>query len=94
MLCNLANFILVNWELEVGQGDSGGRTRGEKNQGRKGERKKESSKVRQPEQVREGVQGRSVTTITDPAMSSYVQLAQSLCRYRGSNEDLFLEEKH
>jgi len=37
--CNLANFISVNWEPEVGQGGSGGRTRGEKKKGREKERK-------------------------------------------------------
>jgi len=37
--CNVANFILVNWEPEVGRGGSGGRTRGEK-KGREKERKK------------------------------------------------------
>ena len=54
---------------------------GQEEKRRKGERKKERSKVRQPKQVRRGVQGRSVTTTTDPAISSNVPSAQSLCRH-------------
>jgi len=52
--------------------DAAGGGREEKR--RKGERKTERSKVRQPKQARKGVQGSSVTTPTDPAMSIHLSL--------------------
>jgi len=52
MPCNLENFVLLNWELEVEQGGSGGRTREEKKKRREKERKKSDNRSRQVKECR------------------------------------------
>ena len=56
---------------ELGTGGWAGRQWGEREEK---EKRKRETKVRQPEQVRKGVQGRSATTTTDSAMSSWLSL--------------------
>jgi len=80
MLCNLVNFISVNWQSEVWWGrQPGGRDEKERKNGVKSEK---------PQRVRKrSAGGGSVTTTMDSMMSSDIRLAQSLCRRGGPGED-------
>ena len=79
MPCNLANFISVNQESEVGRGWQQGEDT----------RKKERNKVGKAPagKERKARGGGSVTTTTDSTMFSDVWWAQSLCRREGSGKD-------